>query len=1208
MHVSPHNHCESFLTGSTLANMIAKAKATGRTHFAYTDNGHLSSALKAYNLCKPEKDPKILKDKPYLANKLQFIAGLEFYFYDPSCSIISGSSASRCQYFQATIYCKDQSAYQELIKIVSQTDLATIELYDDKVQLFTWAELESLAKFNTELVIGGSVHDMVGKVFLAGCPQQSFQVFLKLKDLFQDRLSVALLCEKWDRKFSQVVEIKYKDGTKDSVLASDTVSTDKARNIRSLDLVTKKHHTFVKSKRVGSTFFEIGKEIYSAKLHKGYLPLPVDASLKINQLLYNLAKKFNVNIMVTDYAFYCDREDKIVQELVLEGRTKLYPTLNMKSKEEFSWYLAETMGLNDLEMNAIYLNNDKWASKFDNFELKYEPRLAECEGTGIKRVMEIIQKNGRMKWDDPVWIARLKEELAVIEQNGIFSMTPYFLPIHDVMAHYKDNQRLTGPGRGSAAGSLLAFLMGITQVDPFRFNLSFSRFYSMDRIRDKKLADIDSDLEDRELLTGKDGKSGYLYGRWGNKAAQISTRTMLRLKSSIKDANRYIKGKVEPEIEILTKSLPSPPQGVTDNEFIFGFEDQEGEHTDGLIETSEDLLKYTEERPQEWSLVQKMLGITRAQSIHACAFVIADRPITDIVPTKLGHITQYTAKESEDSGLVKYDFLVINQLKDARICLKFANEHDQSGVAFDHLMHKGKPTYIWDLPEELEVFQSIWGGDTEMVFQISTQSMIPYVKSIKPESIEDLAIILALVRPGPLDFIDTITGRSMAEEYVHRRQGGEYSDIQILTELIPETYGVLVYQEQVNKIARELAGFDGSAAEKLREAIGKKKLTTLLAIKPKFVSGCVASGKVSQKEAEELWERIATFGRYAFNKSHAISYAFVTYACMFLKHHRKLEWLAAVATNAPEKEITGKLWPHLKPYFASPDINLSTEEMVIDYKNNLIRAKLGVIRGLGEKTATPIIASRPYVDIKDFVQKEVATSSLTRKLIHVGVLDSLFPPKLSFLEKLKMFEDCLQVRAFLEKKAKADADGKKMRNTQPKEGVLPEEYLNLHPMTEAAMKKAVLPSLVVGLYDLGAKYSKGLCPKSRYISILNSRNIPTMFVNSEFLLQLAESDGMSLEKDVYVAATGYVNEISEFSYSGNTKKALKLILDFDGISLGELAMWPDYNTGELIYDRNTKKGCIITVIFRKRKDRKEMNIQEFILESTPKIKKKKDLT
>lgn len=1522
--VSPHTHGESFLTASTLENLVEKASKLGREYFAYTDQGTLSSALKSYALAKDKK--------------LKPILGLEFFFYDPSCDIISGTEAARCSYFQGTIYCKDQEAYQELVKVVSRTDLSKFTHYEDEYSLFTWKELGHLAKFNTELIVGGSVHCMVGKVFLAQDPQLASKVFLKLQNLFKDKISVALLCEKWERKFSQVVEILYEDDTKDSIVSSDRVTTDRARNIKVTDLITKNHHKKIKSKRVGDTFFEVNKDIKASRLHKGYLPLPFDVSFRINKVLLAFATKFNCPVIVTDYAFYCDREDKVVQELVLEGKTKLHSTLNMKTEEEFLSYLINVMDISPISAQTIIINTNTWAAKFDNFELKYQPRLAECEGTGIKQVMEIIKKNGRMKWDNKEWIARLKEELDVIENNGIMSMTAYFLPIHDVMAHYKENKRLTGPGRGSAAGSLLAYLMGITQVNPFKYDLSFSRFYSMDRIRDKKLADIDSDLEDRDLLVGKDKKSGYLYGRWGNKAAQISTRTMLRLKSSIKDANRYIKGKVEPEIEIFTKGLPPPPQGVKDSEYIFGYEDQEGDYHEGFYSISDDLQKYAQERPKEWDIVQKMLGITRAQSIHACfsgdtlvdnngtvsklkdakfaqnkpikvwsngikdtilvclnngisikctpdhkfithegeieakdllgkevifkpfsntsgnkelpkemifalgwalndgtfvkertnqsfyftpgkddecrkrivaylksinvnvwgdkdrldtvycgslnlpneffesksttkqrlpeyfwalnyssqcifiqgfmsangfvlntrdrigiklaskllvndisiwfisnginlstayflpqtftirgktytnsgganielsgfeskqkfkndvgffqtyksnrlaeiakkkhpkdsgssrirkvkclyienagteevfdfnepvenagyingilvhncAFVIADRPITDIVPTKEGHITQYTAKESEKAGLVKYDFLVISQLKDIRVCLEYVNRHDNSDISFDHLIHKNSPTYIWDLPEELEVFKSIWDGDTESIFQISTKSMIPYCMSIKPRSIEDLAIILSLVRPGPLDYIDTETGRSMAEEYVHRRQGGAFKDIAALNDLIPETFSVLVYQEQVTKIAKELAGYDGSKAENLREAIGKKQLTKITGFRPSFIAGCVASGKASQAEAEQLWERIVTFGRYAFNKSHAISYAMVTYACMFLRHHKAIDWWASVATNADEKEITGKFWPHLKPYFAAPDINLSTDEMVIDYKNNKIRAKLGVIRGLGDKTAEPIIAGRPYRDIKDFVNKEVATNSLTRKLIHVGVLDSLFPPRLNFLEKLKIFEDLIQNRAFTTKKAEYEAEGKTLRQLTPKEGILPEQYLNLHPMTEAAMKKGVLPSLLVGLYHLGCMYSKVLKNNPKLICVENNRGMSTPLATSEFLLKLAENDGSDLEKDIYVAGIAFVNEIKEFPFANNTKKALKLNLDFDGISLGELPLWPDYNSGDLIYNKNIVKGCIVTVFLRKKVGKKDLTITELVLESSP--KKKKELT
>ena len=390
---------------------------------------------------------------------------------------------------------------------------------------------------------------------------------------------------------------------------------------------------------------------------------------------------------------------------------------------------------------------------------------------------------------------------------------------------------------------------------------------------------------------------------------------------------------------------------------------------------------------------------------HNCAFVIADMPISDLVPLKEGHITQYEAGACEEAGLVKYDFLVINQLKDIRVCLDLINKKNGDVNRVGYFNHKGLRTYIWDLPEDPEAYKSVWNGETESCFQINTTTMTPFVKSVMPQNMEDLSIILSLVRPGPLDYVIEETGRNMAREYVHRRDGNSYEDIEILKELIPQTHSVLVYQEQVTKIAKELAGFSGSAAENLREAIGKKKRSTILKIKPEFINGCKSSGKVTEEEAQQLWERIVTFGRYAFNKSHGISYAHITYACMFLKHYYNLEFWAAILTNAKEKEISGKLWPHVRDLVAPPDINLSSDEMEIDYANHKIRAKLGVIRGMGAATIDPIVAGRPYKDIQDFVNRDVAGPALSRKLTHVGVLDSLYPPKLGLLEKLQLFEN-----------------------------------------------------------------------------------------------------------------------------------------------------------------------------------------------------------
>lgn len=1494
--ISPSTHVESSLTGSPLPVMIKRAVDLGRTYFSYTDLGHMSSALKTYGLAKK--------------SGLKPVLGMEFYFKDQKDDIIGGTEADRCRYFTSTIFAKTQAAYQELCRVVSRTDLSKIEVQGEEVSLWGWNEIEHLSKFETLLVLGGP-HCLVGKSFLASNGILGEQIFLKAKSLFGDRLSVSLVCEPWAKKYATVIKVEYTDKTYDSLLASDVVTTDKARKIKASDLIERSGHNEIVSKVSNFTHFNVGKKIANVSEVKGFLPLPVDVTLEINKFLFEMANKHNVQILASDYAFYAEKDDKVVQKMVLEGKNILKSDLHMKTELELDHYLVHTLGLSEAETDKILANNNTWAKNFDNFELKYEWRLADSGGNALQQCMDIVKAKGLMRWEDPIWTARLREEIQVIAKNKVKDLSPYLLPIHDVINHYEEKGELTGPGRGSSAGSLVAYLMGITKVQPFLYDLSFNRFYSNDRIEALKLADIDSDLESRDLLVGSDGKSGYLYGRWGNKAAQISTRGKIRLKSAIKDTNRYFNGSVEKEIEVLTKSLPDAGQGITDEQFLFGFEDEDGDHIDGLIETSDVLKKYAEVRPKEWAVVQQALGITRNFSKHACisgealvdnngivkrfkdsnfvgnkpisvwsngikdtvfvsmnngitikctpdhkfmtpegeieakdlyhktvyynqftnvsgnknldtellfalgwglndgnfsknrtnqvfyftpgkddeariritnclnsmdisiwsgrqdelycgsknlpkefleskrnaiqrlpeyfwdldfisqcmfmkgfmsangyilntrdrigfkvssrllasdicswlihskintsatyqspgmikikgkefknngsveiaisgfeskqifkenigfyqtykskrlseiavtkhvkdthsqrersvrclaivsggqeevfdfneplehvghingvlvhncAFVIADKPISDLMPLKNGHITQYEADEVQLAGGVKYDFLVINQLKDIRVCLDLINKKNGEKNKVGNFTHKNKPTYIWDLPEDSDVYRSVWNGETESCFQISTSTMTPFVKNIMPKNMEDLSIIVSLVRPGPLDYVIEATGRTMAEEYVYRRDGNSYEDIAVLKELIPETYSVLVYQEQVTKIAKQLAGFSGSAAENLREAIGKKKRAAMLKIKPDFVNGCIASGKVTEEEAQQLWERIVTFGRYAFNKSHGISYSYITYACMFLKHHYNLEWWAAILTNAKQNEITGKLWPHVKHLLAPPDINLSSDKMEIDYANGKIRAKLGVVRGMGEKSIDPIVQGRPYVDIQDFVNRDVAGAALTRKLTHVGVLDSLYPPKISLLEKLQLFEDAVELKKFNSKVVKLN---KKGEMPIPKKGEIPEEYLTIErdPMKNAAIQKSILPSLLVGLYDLGRHHSKCIVNRHKPSKIMTSpQGNEVLLVTGEMIQRLNEMKGEQVPKDAYIAATCFVVSTDIFDYKKNTKQALKLIGDFDG-HVFESVLWPNYFTGLLEYPKELKKGQIATVFLKKR--------------------------
>lgn len=1181
MKVSPHTHAESPLTGSTLSTMVKRAKELGRTHFAYTDHGHLSSALKAYKAAKE--------------NGLKFIPGIEIFFRDASCPYISNTQADRCKYFTATLYCKDQDTYQELCKMVSRTDFATMDMYEEKQQLWSWKDLEHMSKLNTEIVVGG-IHCIVAKPMLAGRADVGEKILIQLKALFGSRLSVAIVAESWSRKWNNVVEVKYTDGTKDQLLSGDTVNTDRARKLKALDLAEHaSRHSVIKSKSVGTMHSDVNKNVQSIKLHKGFLPLPGgDAMTKVNRFLKALANKHGLTILVSDYAYYAKQEDKIVQTMRLEGNNKLQPNFHMKNVQEVGDYLTKVMGYNPADVTNLLDNNEEWAKKFDNFSLSFKWRLATAEGSALQKAMAIVKENGRMKWDDPKYVARLKEELAVIHGNGVYDLSPYFLPIRDVLEEYRKNGLLTGPGRGSAGGSLLCYLMGITEVDPFDYDLPFQRFFSMVRIKSKKLPDIDVDLEGREFLVGEDGHSGYLYGRWGDKAAQISTRTTIRLKSAILDTNRYFKGKVEDSIATLSKGLPAPPQGVTDHQFVFGYEDNDV-HVPGLIELSAELQKYAVERPEEWDIVSKAMGLTRAYSKHASAFVISDVPIKDVIPTKDGNVTQYEAKEVEEAGLIKYDFLVVKQLKDIRVCMDLIKK--KAGVTdmdVKHFPHNGEKTRIWKLPKDPEVFEAIWDGQTETMFQINTASMRPHVIDMKPKNIMDLATLLALVRPGPLDFIDPNTGRNMVEEYMLRRRGESQPDIKEMADLLPSTYGILAFQEQLGIIARDLAGFPGEEAELLRENMAKKKMVALTKMKPAFIEGALK--KVSPEIAEGIWDRMVTFGRYGFSVIHAVEYALITHACMFLKYHYPLEWWAAILTNATEQEITGKFWPFVKDFVSPPDINLSGDTMAVDYANGKIRSKMGIIRGMGEKTIDPIVNSRPYKDIQDFVNKEVAGPSLSHKLIHVGVLDSLFPPRTNLLEKLKMFEDAVENKKYMEKVAKAEVNGKKVRTLAPKGGTIPEEYVNIHPVKDAAMRKAVLPSLPIDLFALGAKYSKVLAPFEDRPMVISKNGYRTLLLSGEQLRRLDETPGENIEEDIYVAATCFVIEAKEFAYSKNTKRALKMILDADGY-VSEKVLWPEYESGQLVYASGMKKGAIVTVFFRKKAGRKDMSVMNIVVES-----------
>jgi DNA polymerase III alpha subunit len=1249
--ISGHTHFETPLTGSTAKDLIARARALGRTHVTYTDLGTLTGCFKAYKAATGDKKAP-----------LKFIAGMEMMIgYDRG-------------YYTVTVHAKDQAAYQALVRVASHpSNYHESKKTGDQYPTYSPEHLQELASYNVTFTLSGP-HSLYARPVLEGQKDHAEAMIDGLLKAKPSDVYVSLVAASEDSVLHRYVRINGK------VLARADLKmkTDYMDGADVKELLRPYHsHKVVYGFYKGGSFSPLAEPLAFEKASETTRLSKLgmgDAIKRANIHHLMLAKKRGIKVLVTDYAFMANAEDKIVQDTRSEGHT-IQPSYYMMSDEDARSVLS-AHGIPVHVIDEALANTQTWADQFNEFKLKYDWRLPKVtEENPKKYMMDIIRRVGRMRWSDPEWVARLKYEISVFSDNGVYDFLPYFFPISTVFEHYKEKGRLTGPGRGSVTGSLMAYVMGFTHINPLEYDLPFERFFSMDRVKAKKLPDVDIDLPDRALLVGDDGKGGLLYGQFGDKAAQISTRGMLRLKSAISDVNRVRNnGLIEESVKQFAESLPAPPQGVSDKDWVFGYEGSDKQWNKGFFEESAELQRYAEERPEEWAIVKKMLGIPRQHSRHASAFVIADVPVYDVIPTMTVNdtprVTQYEAKEVEAAGLIKYDFLCLSQLIDIEGCLRRINArngHDGK-IAEDQYLgwyhaesdcyvcakccpreqydteyadamgdvpmpvhgldikggflsaqcscgtkpndfaqayeigwfdHNGEKTYIWDLPKEDEKTAKIMAdGHLAALFQVATNSMEPFVLNIQPNNIIDVAVILALVRPGPLDFIDEKLGISMAEKYVKLRKGEIEPDNPTLAALLPESYGVIVFQEQLTKIARNLAGMPGDRAEILRDNMCKKRKVEFESMKPEFMEGALK--KASQEDCELIWGMMQTFGQYGFSINHATAYAAITWATAFLKAHYPLEYWASVLTNADNTEINEKLWKYVKDIVAPPDINLSTGEMEVDYAADKIRSKLTVISGLGDKAMEKVVAGRPYRDIEDFARKQVLGDAMTRKLIHVGVMDSLFPKDSTVIDKMQAFEDALEKLKYEEKlveyRAKlADYEAKvaslepgAKKPTKPREpvlkrGTIEEEYLTMSPYEDYSLKKKILPSMpsnLTGLVmEISDKVERG---RGRMPVVYAGNGKPSRLVNGA-IARLYE-ERTNLDDYDYFACAALIVSAKEQTMKKKKSKFLKLVVDTDG-HMRELIKWADYNTHELEYPKGLKKGDVAFLFFQQKPGR-----------------------
>ncbi len=561
--------------------------------------------------------------------------------------------------------------------------------------------------------------------------------------------------------------------------------------------------------------------------------------------------------------------------------------------------------------------------------------------------------------DQQAKLDRLEQELDIIQQTGF---TSYFLIVWDFIRYAREQDIPVGPGRGSGAGSIVAYLMYITDIDPIRYNLLFERFLNPDRVSPP---DFDIDLCERR----RQEVIEYVRDKYGEaNVAQIGTFGTLKAKAVIKDVGRVM-GCSFRDVNDLTKKLSGDPNASLND----------------LLENNEELRKRQEQ--EEWvseliKHAEVLEGLNRNMSIHAAGVIIGDQPLAQLIPLARGSggnevITQYSAGPCEDLGLLKMDFLGLRTLTLIRDALDLIAES------------RGTHMREEDIPDDdPAAYRLLNEGATVGVFQLESGGMQDLCRRFGVHRLEDIIALIALYRPGPMQFLDDFISRKMGETPI------EY-DVPEMKPILEETYGIMLYQEQVMQVVQRVAGFSLGQADILRRAMGKKKVKVMEAQYGKFIEGCKENG-YAEETAKQIWDKIAMFASYGFNKSHSASYAVLAYRTAYLKANYPVEFMAALLSS--ELNNFDKLAFFLKEcrymgiQVKQPDVSSSGLRFSVD--GDCIRFGLAAIKGVGSSVAEKILKARaregPFQSLVDFCERvgEGVNRKAVESLCRAGAFDS----------------------------------------------------------------------------------------------------------------------------------------------------------------------------------------------------------------------------
>lgn len=711
------------------------------------------------------------------------------------------------------------------------------------------------------------------------------------------------------------------------------------------------------------------------ELHENKIP----EQKEVNAQLIRIAQELSLPLVATNDCHYLEKSEARAHDVLLclqTGKTLDSPDRMQFSTDEFYFKSPEEMAnlfsyapealSNTIEIaERCNLAFDLDQTRFPAFQgppgvsLNDHLRSLSCAGLGER----LHHYRARSDYDALAtrYQQRLDEELAIIEKTGF---TDYFLIVADFVGYAKKHGIPVGPGRGSAAGSLVAYALNITEVDPITYGLLFERFLNPERISPPDI-DIDFCKERRdeiiEYVTSKYSKDN---------VAQIITFGKMQAKGVLRDVGRVL-GMPYKDVDRIAKLIPNVLNITL---------------TDALKQEPRlrEMMEQSEGVRDLFTLSLSLEGLPRHASTHAAGIVIADRPLIDYLPLYRGQnnevVTQYAMNDVGKIGLIKFDFLGLKTLTVIEKCLQLINQGRDTQLTTDALPLDDAATYAM-----------LSGGATDGVFQLESQGMKDLVVKLRPENIWDLIALLALYRPGPL-------GSGMVDDFIKRKRG----DIPItyelpeLKEILAETYGVILYQEQVMHIASTLANFSLGDADLLRRAMGKKKSDVMEAQKEKFLLGA-KKNRINPKKAEQIFNQMAKFAEYGFNKSHSTAYALIAFYTAYLKTHHPVEFMAALLTC--EMDNNDKILRYMNECremsidVLPPDMNESTKDFTVT--QGKIRFGLTAVKNVGGAAIESIIGNRseagPFSSLYDFCSRidlRKVNKKVIESLIKCGAFDA----------------------------------------------------------------------------------------------------------------------------------------------------------------------------------------------------------------------------